>query len=216
MWRENFGSPRRFLNHLRAYKLIFWAKHSFLHSTGWLDSFVHKHPRTKHGNGLPWMNYGAIHLLKQHLTRDIQLFEYGSGYSTLFFSDRVNQVTSVEYDKKWFELLRKKIPNNVDLRFQEYIPNGDYCKLILSTQQKYDVVVIDGRDRVRCAKNATNCLSDKGVIIFDDSHRSKYAEAFEYLRKNGFKILNIVGVKPGEPWMCQTTIAYRNHNCLGF
>lgn len=203
------------LSPFRAFKLLFCTQGSFVYSTGWLESLADGYPQTKKGYTIPWMNYAVIHLLKQRLTSELTLFEYGSGYSTLFYARLVQQVTSIEYDKKWFNLLQKKIPKNVDLHFLDYVPDGEYSKFIRSKQQKYDVLVVDGRDRVRCIYQGLECLTDTGVVILDDSQRSRYSEALEYLKQNNFKCLDLIGIKPGTSAVCQTTIAYRDKNCLG-
>jgi protein-L-isoaspartate O-methyltransferase len=209
----NFMS--QILSYFRAFQLLFWTQGSFVYSTGWLESLADKHPRTKKGYTIPWMNYAVIHLLKQRLTQKLTLFEYGSGYSTLFYARLVQHVTSVEYDHEWFALLNKKIPKNVDLHFQIYVPDGDYSRAIQSTKQKYDVLVVDGRDRVRCILYGLDCLTESGVVILDDSQRSRYSEALAYLKENNFQCLDLIGIKPGTSAICQTTIAYRAHNCLG-
>ena len=216
MLRNNISSLTRIFNHFRCYKQLFWTQGSFVHSTGWLESIIRGYPCTKKGYTIPWMNYSVIHLLKTRLNRSLRLFEYGSGYSTLFYARLVQHVTSIEYDREWFDLLQAKIPTNTDLYFQEYIPGGEYSKFILSMPHKYDVLVVDGRDRVNCIYNGLDQLTEVGVVILDDSQRPRYLEALEYLKQKNFKLIDIIGIKPGSSAVCQTTIAYRDNNCFGF
>lgn len=69
---------------------------------------------------LPWMTYDAIDFLTSICGRDMEVFEWGSGGSTLFFAKRCRRITSIEHDKKWSELLSVKLNDlsviNVDYR----------------------------------------------------------------------------------------------------
>jgi len=202
--------------YLKAHYLFFLRHDSILKNAGWIETEIRGYPCTKKGYPLPWINYGAIHLLKQRLTKDLTLFEYGSGYSTIFFARRVQSVTSVEYDETWFKKLELIAPQNVRLIFQPYsIDDPHYFKIIATTSQKYDVIVVDGRDRVNCIKFSLDYLTGSGVVLLDDSSRERYTEAFHFLHQQGFKTLDIRGLKPGLNNMSQTTIAYRENNCLG-
>src|SRR5262249_25669747 len=51
----------------------------------------------------PWIPFAAIRFLERTLTKDMRVFEYGSGGSTLFFGERVREVVSIEHDPRWFE-----------------------------------------------------------------------------------------------------------------
>lgn len=70
--------------------------------------------------GLPWMTYDAIDYLKEIATAEKQIFEWGSGGSTLFFASRCKNVVSVEHDIKWSTNLKDKLNqleyNNVILK----------------------------------------------------------------------------------------------------
>jgi hypothetical protein len=54
---------------------------------------------------IPWITFGAIRFLKRLLTKEMVVYEFGSGGSTLFFANRVKRVYSVEHDEKWFQKL---------------------------------------------------------------------------------------------------------------
>ena len=60
---------------------------------------------------MPWITFAAITYLKQVLSPDMRVFEYGTGGSTLFFARRVAEVISVEHDPVWYEQLREIIEN---------------------------------------------------------------------------------------------------------
>lgn len=58
---------------------------------------------------LPWINFPAIDFLNENLKPEYKVFEYGGGGSTLYFLDRVSEVTTVEHNPEWFTNLQKVI-----------------------------------------------------------------------------------------------------------
>ena len=200
---------------LAAYFTLIANKDSYLHTSGWLQSLKFGYPRRADGSELPWMNYAVIAFLETRLHRDLNLFEYGSGYSTLFYARLVCTVTSVEHSHFWYDQLKDKIPDNVKLIFTELDYDGNYCRSIALNQQSYDVVVIDGRDRVNCMKQGIDHLSVQGVILLDDANRDEYIEGINYAKEKKFLDLEFAGLKPTGSGIHQTMLFYRRENCLG-
>ncbi len=194
---------------------LFHHRDSYLHSSGLFHSYRRGYPVDEHDQPLPWMNYNIIHLLQERLNDGLAVFEYGSGYSTMFLAGKVASVVSIEYDRAWFEQMRPRVPANVTLLHQEFEYDGPYCRSILQDDTRYDLVIVDGRDRVRCAENAVSRLSERGVILFDDSDRKAYAEGLAALRERGFRSLNFEGLKPLGFVRHHSTLFYRPENCLG-
>lgn len=203
------------LLHYHAYKQLIGNRNSYIYSMGWMRSLSERKPVDIHGKPIPWMNYPTITLLKERLNSKLQLFEFGSGYSTFFYSELVKDVISVEYDRKWYDMINSSLPDNVKLLFQSNDIDGEYCRVIGTTNKLYDVVIIDGRDRVNCLKQSISALSPSGVILLDDSHRDKYKEGYNYAKERGFRALNIEGLKPTGSSTERTTFFYRDNNCLG-
>ena len=58
---------------------------------------------------LPWFSYSAIDFLSKYLTSDMQVCEYGSGGSTLFFARRTREVFSIEDNPTWHELVTDRV-----------------------------------------------------------------------------------------------------------
>lgn len=198
----------------RGFKLLY-SERSFLNQSGYTNSIKERRPCRKDGSNLPWMNYQVIHFLEQRLTSELTLFEYGSGYSTLFFAALVGKVTAIEHHKGWYEVVKTIKPESVNLLYQSIDDDSAYCNAAAREDKQYDVIVVDGRERVRCVNVAKDCLTEQGVIILDDSSRPRYTEAIDSLRAAGFKQLDFIGLKPASINAHQTTIFYRNNNCLG-
>ncbi|HEU4458922.1 MAG TPA: hypothetical protein VFR90_07350 [Methylibium sp.] len=199
----------------RVLRVLVDDESSYLHQTGWLRSLAEQRPVDAHGNPLPWMNYSVVRFLQERLHGELDLFEYGSGFSTGFYAERVRSVVSVEYDPGWVAQLRPTLAANVELIEQPQDIDGDYCRTILRTGRRFDVVVVDGRDRVHCVEQAFRCLSERGVVLLDDSQRERYRPAFELAVAQGFAMLSFEGLKPTGQEIDRTTLFYRLGNCLG-
>jgi hypothetical protein len=205
---------RRFAAPYACYKLV-TTKRSFIRESGWIESIRTSKPCDRDGSPVPWMNYSMVELLRERLDKTHRLFEFGSGFSTCFYAEHCKSVTSVEYDRAWLELVRETIPENATIIYQSSDTDGDYCRTIRHQLDDFDVVVIDGRDRVNCITQSLYRLSDVGVLLLDDSDRAEYADSFDMLESAGFNRLCIAGLKPTSPCRHESTIFYRHGNCLG-
>ncbi len=201
--------------HYKAYKRLIKNQNSYLYSTGWMQSIKDQKPTDNKGSLIPWMNFPVVRFLEDRLKDDLNLFEFGSGYSTFFYSRKVKAVTSVENNESWFQHIRSKVPGNVVLIYKARDYDGDYCRVIGSTNDQYDVVIVDGRDRVNCIKQSISALSSRGVILLDDSNRENYQEGIEFAKEKGFRALDMEGLKATGEGVYRTTILYREGNCLG-
>jgi tRNA A58 N-methylase Trm61 len=158
-----------------------------------------------------------IDFLEDRLNSDLSIFEYGSGSSTLYFGSKVGEVMSVEYDPKWFDKVQGLIDGttNVEVHFIDL--KGPYVDAIevLGKGKKFDLVIVDGRERVACAIKAFDFVSQNGVVLLDDTHRKHYQDAFDFYRSKGWKALTFSGLKPTGFGMDQSTLFYRSgQNCL--
>lgn len=200
--------------HYLIYKKLVLNKSSFLHQTGWYTSLFQSKPNNFNNEEIPWLNYGFIHFLGERLKDDFILFEYGSGASTHYFSKRVQAVVSVEHDEQWFNLVKENLRNNVTLIFEPLNINGTYCRLIHQFKNTFDIVFVDGRDRVNCVKESIIKLSERGIVILDNSNRERYTEIFEWMNNKDFKQITFTGILPGGFKYDATTVFYKSGNCL--
>jgi predicted O-methyltransferase YrrM len=135
--------------------------------------------------GLPWFSYAAIDFLAKHLRPEMNVCEYGSGGSTIFFAKRTQSVFSIEDNEKWFELVSQRIEQlelrNVqmklcpfDFKNPQNFENSSYLRAL--PDKKFDVVVIDGSEewkqvRPTCFEHAEAFIAPGGLIVVDDSWR---------------------------------------------
>jgi hypothetical protein len=194
--------------------LLGFKRDGYLHDIGWVNSIVNNTIIDVNGEPLPWVTYPFIHFITSRLRETFALFEFGSGNSTLYYSKKVAQVDSVENDRHWYEKIRNTMPANVNLFYCEVETAGKYSRYALETARKYNVVIVDGRDRVNCCKNSVGALQSNGIIVLDDSERAEYTEGIDHLKASGFKQLDFWGLAPGVSYLKCTSIFYRADNCL--
>ncbi len=175
--------------------LISMNSGGYLKEIGWINSFKHQIPIDKDDSPLPWVTYSFIDFISDRLNKTMDVFEFGSGNSTLWYASKVNTVTSVEHDNTWFRKIKKSMPKNVNINYKVLMYDGEYSKFDKALDRKFDIVIVDGRDRVNCMKNAINAIEEKGVIILDDSERKSYNDGIEFLENQGFKRIDFWGYK---------------------
>lgn len=196
--------------------IMSFREDSYLRTSGWLNSGIHQMPINRNGEPIPWMTLPFVSFISERLATNLTVFEYGSGNSTFFFSKKVSKVVAVEHNQSWYEEMKRKSKDNINMVFQEFGGEGDgYSQAILHQQTTFDIIVVDGVDRSNCCKVATKKLSARGVIVVDDSDRSDCQAGNRYLLENNFKRLNFWGIAPGLFYEKCTTLFYKADNCIG-
>jgi hypothetical protein len=104
---NNFNIPNDLNTHLVAHAYLYHQ------NKGWF----HDHPCDEEGT-TPWYTYPAIAFLKDILNNEFRVFEYGAGYSTLYFHDKVTQLVTVEHDEDWKNKLIEQNPR-LDIHLAE-------------------------------------------------------------------------------------------------
>lgn len=199
----------------RLKALLSYGHKGYLNSIGWFTAFDNQQAVDGQGKALPWVTYSFIDFIKERINKTQSVFEYGSGNSTIFYAERAGSVTSVEHDKNWFEKVKNTSPANAEMIYCELQRDGEYAKKAALLNKKFDIIIVDGRDRVRCCQYSLNALSDNGVIVLDDSEREVYDAARILLKEKGFKEISFSGISPGLFYEKATSVFYKTDNCLG-
>jgi hypothetical protein len=204
-----FASPARLKT------LLSFNHKGYLNEIGWFNAYDNKTPVDKDNNPIPWVTYSFIDFIKVRLKKHLSVFEFGSGNSTFFYARYAALVVSVEHDKEWYDKIVSTKPENSEMIFCELIRGGDYCRMPSKLEEKFDIIIVDGRDRVNCCKQAVDAVSADGVIVLDDSEREFYLEGITFLKSKGFKELSFSGISPGLFYYKSTSVFYKADNCLG-
>jgi hypothetical protein len=174
----------------------------------------------------PWIAFAAIRFLESILRKDMRVYEYGSGGSTLFFAARVQEVISTEHNKDWYlkvsEEIIKKGLSNCNLRLFEPVQaptavqnasdpdsysSGDeqyrgmsfreYASSINSYPDGYfDIVFIDGRARPSCFKHAESKIKHGGYLILDNAETPYYSFIHDAAGNKKWKKRDYFGLFP--------------------
>lgn len=160
------------------------------------------------------MNYAMVEFLNQRLHKEMRVFEYGSGFSTQYFAERVGSILALESDGRWKTEVEKMLRDTPNAEVIQRTPGEYYEAAAAENSQKYDLIINDGLNRVKCARYAWNALTPEGVLLLDDSDRDEYREVFQMAEERGFKSLTISGIKPFSFKREETTIFYRTMNTL--
>ncbi len=180
---------------------------------GWFRSFNEKKPVDKSGNPLPWFSYPMLYFLEKRINSHCTVFEFGAGNSTLWWAERVSRVIACEHNIDWYNVVQKNAPSNVQLIYIDLVQNK-YPEALTRTSNKFDIIVIDGEERVACTKKAISYLTPEGGIILDDSDRAEYSEAAQYLISHGFRQVEFYGMTACVNVGKETSLFYRSGNCL--
>lgn len=192
-----------------------------LNSLGWTNSIKDGLVVDENNDPIPWYSYSMIYFLKERLKKmkdkkiEIDVFEYGSGFSTLFYSKLCNSVTSVEVSSDCYEWLKGVILDfkikNANVSFVESL---DFSRSIDKFNKKFNLIVIDNKDRIECAKFSISFLTEDGIILLDNSEREKYRKIYDILEEKGFNYIDFFGSKPLSGNLSKSTIFYKRNNCF--
>lgn len=142
----------------------------------------------KDGEILPWFNAYALEELLKLDIQDWNVFEWGSGYGTLWFQNRVNTIISIEHKRSYYDLLKPQLKENCVV-LQKKLIRGKSCpydQVITKIEQNFDCIIVDGRNRVNCIMNSVNGkskLKRGGFFILDNSERKRYKKGINLLNK---------------------------------
>lgn len=187
-------------------------RHTYLSKTGWYESFRKRLPIDAQGQPIPWYSYPSIHFLAQRTQASMSVFEFGCGNSTRWWSRRVQRVVSCEHDAGWYNRIATTLPPNAQCH---HVPREQYADFVTGFTGQFDVIVIDGVERVACARTCLGALKEDGVIVWDNSDRNEYQPGFDLLTGQGFKRLDFFGLGPIVMIPTMTAVFYREPNCLG-
>ncbi|WP_166487257.1 hypothetical protein [Geodermatophilus obscurus] len=118
-------------------------------------------------------------------------------------------MTVVEHDREWYQTLSSLLPEDVTLLLREPTRSGhmtseaapgsyfdDYVQTIADTaDDSLDLVIIDGRARMACARASTTKVRRGGTLLLDDSDRPWNAGLSVDLSE--WHRTDIRGLKPG-------------------
>lgn len=158
---------------------------------------------------VPWWSYATSELVGRRLPARANVFEWGSGGSTVWFIDRGAAVASIEHDERWYERVRGAVAAPSTIRLITPTPTGsiscpyapgffdDYVQAIQEwPDESLDLVSVDGAARLDCVVAAKPKVRVGGLILVDDFRDPRPAKLGEILA--GWECTVSHGLKPAE------------------
>ena len=135
------------------------------HNFGFLESVRTQISVNGSGETMPMYTYPCYEYLNSINWEGADVFEYGTGFSTIWWKNHGANIYGVEHNKNWYEKINGKELGYITL--ENSIHNYPHSINIFDKQ--FDVIVIDGLVRYQCVPPALKNLKSGGIIIFDNS-----------------------------------------------
>ena len=160
---------------------------------GFLESTRDDVPVNNKNKIMPIYTYPCYEWLDSIDWTGSKVFEFGTGYSSIWWQNKKADYYGVEDNREWYDRTiksgLKKVKYETDLK--------KYMKRVYDYDFKFDVIVIDGQVRFDCIKPALEKIKDNGIIILDNSEWFKRSK--EELDKtdlipihfHGFKTMHV-------------------------
>jgi protein-L-isoaspartate O-methyltransferase len=156
----------------------------------------------------PWLVYSSISYLAP-LVAGKRVFEYGSGMSTVWFSERAQEVVAVENNSEWYNRVRQFTSNQKNIQVILAGSKYEYINAISQVGGMFDVILVDGMFRADCALLIRRFLRPDGLVIIDNTDVD--AVLAEVVRRtfSDSRIMCFRGWVPGNLHPNETTIIDR-------
>lgn len=154
------------------------------------------------GEPLPHYTYSAIHYLDALDWGDRDIFEFGAGFSTLWWARRARTVTSTENNPQWHAELLPRVPENAKVILETA---ADPASVIHRFPGPYDAIVVDcAGNRYDAAQAAIRYLRPGGVIVLDNTEW--YPKTTQSLRSADLIQIDFSGFKPSKSYASVTSL----------
>lgn len=125
-----------------------------------------------HWRIIPWLTESAIVFLDSFLDDTKCVLEFGAGGSTIWMVPRCKELVTVEHDAEWLD------------RVSPHIVAGNWTSMLCPKpyatvcdgfdDNSFDLVLVDGRDRVLCTEASIRLIKPGGILMLDNSERGGY------------------------------------------
>jgi hypothetical protein len=205
--------PRFLFEPLRSIGTALWTPLTFSVASGHLRSSFCLRAVDKRGNALPWYTYPAIDFLSRKDFHAARILEWGAGQSTLWWAARAHEVVAIEGDPAWADNLRGRLPANATL----HLADPDLKEIQKKFCGPFDVIIVDGLDRLECARLSLDYLAEGGAILLDNSDGTWSGDGsfpiLELFRGRQFSRVDFYGYVPGVSAK-QCTSLFFNKDCF--
>lgn len=164
----------------------------------------------RHGNPIPWLTYPALAWLESVDFSTQRVLEFGAGSSTLWWAQRAAAVVAIEEDPSWLAALAAPLRGRANVRLLSASPRTapDLAG------PAFDVVIIDGGDRLAAAHQALDRVSATGIVVLDNAEVSWSPDGrgfpiLDLFAQRGWSRVDFHGFAPGTARPHCTSVFFR-------
>ena len=111
----------------------------------------------------------------------------------------------MEDNREWYNKIKVKLPDYVEYHLVE--ESQEYINSINNYHNKFDIIIIDGSHRYKCAVEALGKLREEGFIILDNSDWEE--KTSELLRESDLIEVDMSGFGPVNEYTWTTSFYFR-------
>jgi hypothetical protein len=136
-----------------------------------------------------------------------RVLEWGSGGSTLYWPAEFPDVewVSIEHNPEYAAALEGRLHANTTLHRLDF---PAYYQLPAEFGV-FDLVIVDGRERVRCLDAARSLLAPGGAVVLHDAGRERYEPGRHYYERLTVLVEPKAGKDPRGLWLLEDPVAPR-------
>lgn len=143
----------------------------------------------------PWLVESANVFLNNFVKKNGLVLEYGMGGSTIWFLKNGFILNSIEHDEGWYEKITKYCYENIyDAKLNSQLVERPYNDACPKNYLFFDIILVDGRDRVKCIESSMKLLRQGGILILDNSEREYYQKGIDMM--NGWDRMDFKQEQP--------------------
>jgi hypothetical protein len=157
---------------------------------GFLESSKNNVPVSGDGEIMPLYTYPCYEYLRSITWTESNIFEFGCGYSSIWWGNQKANVHGVESEQSWVDRINPSGQFKISVEENVY----NYTTSIYEHNILFDVIIIDGMYRYDCVEPSLECLADGGMIVVDNS--DWHTNTKELLDQSALLPIHFHGFKP--------------------
>ena len=142
---------------------------------------------------IPLLTFDFIDWIEEQDTKEKIIIEFGSGDSTIYFSNKFKKVITYEDEVEWINLIKSKGIDNVVVNHLDY----NFYKKEPNYFTEADFILIDNNPRNKnlrlyVAQNLIEKINYQNILILDNSNWN--SDCYFYLRTKYKSFKDFIGL----------------------